>query len=261
MLLLLSPSKTLNSDPQVRSRKFTTPEHLEQAEELIRLLRRLSRKQLQNLMGISENLAGQVEQFIQSWRTPFDTTNAKPALFVFKGDVYEGLDVDQFKARDLDFAQKHLRILSGLYGVLRPLDLMQPYRLEMGCQWANKTGKKSARFENLYQYWGSRIRTTLATALEGQRDQVIVNLASNEYFKSVQSNQLNACVITPVFKEAKNGKYQVFSFFAKKARGQLARFILLNRLKKPGDMQSFDEDGYAFNQEMSTSKELVFTRG
>ena len=261
MLILLSPSKTLNADPSRPRKVFSKPEHLDRSQELMQLLQRLSKKQLRALMDISDKLASQVEGYVKNWKTPFTDKNSSPSMLTFQGDVYEGLSADRFKARDLDFAQQHLRILSGLYGVLRPLDRMQPYRLEMGCPLARKTGPKGAQFDNLYQFWDSTIRSSVTSALADQNDPVLINLASNEYFKAVQARQLEAQIVTPVFKDAKNGSYKVISFFAKKARGQLARFILLNRLKKPGDLRAFDEDGYSYNRSMSTASEIVFTRG
>ena len=227
----------------------------------MQLLRRLSNKQLRALMDISDKLASQVEGYVKNWKTPFTDKNSAPAMLTFQGDVYEGLSADRFKARDLDFSQQHLRILSGLYGVLRPLDRMQPYRLEMGCPLARKTGSKGAQFDNLYQFWDDKIRASVISALADQNDPVLINLASNEYFKAVQAKQLEAQIVTPIFKDAKNGSYKVISFFAKKARGQLARFILLNRLKKPSDLRAFDEDGYSYNPDLSTASEVIFTRG
>lgn len=237
------------------------PEHLDRSQELMQLLRRLSNKQLRALMGISEKLAGQVEGYVKNWKTPFTDKNSSPAMLTFQGDVYGGLSADRFKARDLDFSQQHLRILSGLYGVLRPLDRMQPYRLEMGCSLARKTGSKGAPFDNLYQFWDSKIRSSVTSALADQNDPVLINLASKEYFKAVQPRRLEARIVTPIFKDARNGSYKVISFFAKRARGQLARFILLNRLKKPGDLRAFDGDGYSYNRGLSTATEIVFTRG
>ena len=268
MLIVLSPSKTLrdsqsvpNNEPPLLQGKCSQPEHLDRAELLIRRLQRLKPAELSELMSVSDKLAIEVDSYNRQWHTPFTNKNSRPALLTFLGDVYEGLAAEQFNQRDLKYAQQHLRILSGLYGLLRPLDFMQPYRLEMGCKLSRATGRIPSRFKNLYDYWGNIIRESLATALSDQGDDVLVNLASNEYFKAVQAKQLDAQVITPVFKESKNGHYKVISFFAKKARGQMSRFILLNRLSDPKELQDFDEDDYRFNKALSRENEPVFTRG
>ena len=180
--------------------------------------------------------------------------NAKQSVLAFKGDVYTGLEADNMSAADLGYAQQHLRILSGLYGVLRPLDLMQPYRLEMGLKFANSGGK------NLYEFWGSDITDSLNQQLAGLKSNVLVNLASKEYFKAVQARALNAEIITPLFKELKNGKYRVLSFFAKKARGQMARYIIDQRLDDVTGIKKFRKDGYHYNKAESTAREWVFTR-
>ena len=268
MLIVLSPSKTLRDSQSVPKNerpllkdKCGQPEHLDRAELLNRRLQRFKPAELSELMSISDRLAVEVNSYNQAWHTPFTNKNSRPALLTFLGDVYEGLAAEQFNQRDLKYAQQHLRILSGLYGLLRPLDFMQPYRLEMGCKLGQTTGPAQSRFKNLYDYWGSIIRESLATALSEQGDNVLVNLASNEYFKAVQAKQLDAQVITPGFKELKNGKYKVISFFAKKARGQMSRFILLNRLSHPRELQDFNEDDYRFNKALSKENEPVFTRG
>jgi cytoplasmic iron level regulating protein YaaA (DUF328/UPF0246 family) len=189
-----------------------------------------------------------------TWHTPFDTDNAKQALLAFNGDVYTGLDAVSFSQDDFNYAQQHLRILSGLYGVLRPLDLMQAYRLEMGTKL--DTGKD----KNLYQFWDERISHKLNAAIDQQGDNVLVNLASNEYFKAVKPKILNAQVYTPVFQDCKNGQYKVISFFAKKARGMMARFIIQNRLTEVSQLKQFDTAGYRFSEVKSKGNELVFTR-
>jgi cytoplasmic iron level regulating protein YaaA (DUF328/UPF0246 family) len=254
MLVLLSPSKTLDTAPKTFAGKTTLPEFLPEAAELAVVLQKKSRPQLAKLLKISPKLAEQVAGYYRNWKTPFTAKNSHPALLTFRGDVYEGLSAEDFNAADRTFAQKHLRILSGLYGVLRPLDRMQPYRLEMGCRLA------SGGFKNLYDFWGDRVRENLTIAA-ARKKQPLVNLASGEYFKVVQPTQIELRVITPSFKEKKGKSYKVVSFFAKKARGQMARYIVQHRLEEPEAMQAFCEDGYRFNGRLSSENELVFTRG
>jgi hypothetical protein len=260
MILTVSPAKTLNIDPQTQTKKHTVPDFLDRSELLIARMRKLSKSQIATLMGISDKLAAGVAEYVARWNTPFDASNAKQAVLTFMGDVYDGLDASDFKARDFDFAQKHLRILSGLYGLLRPLDLMQPYRLEMGCPLQNRTGRKAVQFTGLYDFWGDTITEALNQSLAAARSDMLVNLASAEYFKAVRRDALAATVITPVFKNEKNGKYKVISFFAKKARGRMARFVIKNRIDSPADIKKFDLDGYQFDAGMSSESEWVFTR-
>jgi cytoplasmic iron level regulating protein YaaA (DUF328/UPF0246 family) len=255
MLIVISPAKTLDSSPQSLVDKFTQPDFLEDSAELVTQLCQKSADDLCQMMNISEKLGVlNAERFAQ-WQTPFTDENAKPALLAFKGDVYLGLKAEEFNKRDFTYAQGHLRILSGLYGVLRPLDLMQAYRLEMGSKLDNSRGA------NLYEFWGGRITTALNQVLQKDRPKVLVNLASNEYFGAVKTKQLEGDLVTPSFKDAKNGKFKIISFFAKKARGTMASWIIRNRVKKIDDLKSFNEDDYAFNAEMSQGHELVFTRG
>lgn len=261
MLITISPAKTLDLDPQSLTTKHSTPQFLDEAERLIAELRKLSPSRIGALMGVSDKLAGEVAEHVRAWQRPFNESNAKQALLMFKGDVYEGIGAGDFKARDFDFAQRHLRILSGLYGVLRPLDLMQPYRLEMGSPLKKKMGRKAERFSSLYEFWGDRITAALNDALIDQRDDVLINLASNEYFKSIRPDALNATVVTPTFMDEKNGKFKVLSFFAKKARGRMVRYIIKHRPKNPDDIKSFDLDGYRYNTERSSELRWVFARG
>jgi len=205
-------------------------------------------------MDISPDLAAVNAARFRAWHAPFTPGNARPALLAFKGDVYTGFDLAAWKAADYDFAQKHLRILSGLYGLLRPLDLMQPYRLEMGTALPNKRGK------NLYAFWGPRLTLALNDALAATHSSVLVNLASQEYFRAVVPAKLEAEIVTPVFKDGKNGRYKVISFFAKKARGLMADFIVRNRLNHPDGLMAFDADGYRFDPEASSNRELLFLR-
>lgn len=260
MLITISPAKTLNLDPQSQTKKHSTPDFLGESAALIARLRKLSKPQIAALMGVSDKLAANVVAYVKSWAAPFDAANAKQAVLTFMGDVYEGLAARDFKPRDFEVAQKHLRILSGLYGLLRPLDLMQPYRLEMGCGLQSRGGRKADRFSSLYDFWGEKITVALNESLAAAGSDVLVNLASAEYFRSVRGDVLNATVITPVFKDEKSGRYKVISFFAKKARGRMARFIIKNRIKNPADIKGFDLDGYHFSPSMSTEREWVFAR-
>jgi cytoplasmic iron level regulating protein YaaA (DUF328/UPF0246 family) len=205
-------------------------------------------------MGISEKLAELNVDRFKSWKPPFDSRNAKQSILAFKGDVYLGLEVENYVARDFDFAQKSLRILSGLYGVLRPLDLIQPYRLEMGTRLPNKKG------DDLYAFWGDAITKGISEDLSRHRNKTLINLASNEYFKSVRPDLLPGDVITPVFKDYNKGTYKVMSFFAKRARGLMASYIVQHRINKPADIKEFDVDGYQFNDSFSTDTNWVFTR-
>ena len=254
MLTLISPAKTLDFDTPPHTRKTTQPLFLEQSEALVNDARDMSPEDIRKLMGVSENIAELNHERFMNWGTPFTLDNAKQSILAFKGDVYTGLEAETLSAKQLTFAQKHLAILSGLYGVLRPLDLMQPYRLEMGLKFANSGGK------NLYEFWGDAINDAVAGLLKKSGSNVLVNLASNEYFKSVRAKGLEADIVTPVFKDKKNGKYRVISFFAKKARGQMARYIIDNALNEPEGLKKFRVDGYRYNKGESTARELVFTR-
>ena len=254
MLIVISPAKTLDFDSKPKVRKFTIPEFLEQSAELNDVLRELAPDQLQALMHISEPLSNLNWQRFQDWHKDFDRNNAKQAVLAFKGDVYTGLEAENMDAKDLNWAQKHLRILSGLYGVLRPLDLMQAYRLEMGTALATQHGK------SLYHYWGDKISHALNQQAADVRAKVLVNLASNEYFKSVDLKALDLEVITPSFKDWKNGEYKMIGFFAKKARGRMSAWIIKNRIKNPERLIEFDWDGYRFDKERSTKNNPVFLR-
>ncbi len=254
MLIVLSPAKTLDYETRPQTRKATQPALLERSAALVDDARKLSPQDIGALMGVSDKLAELNHQRFMNWGEPFTLDNAKQSVLAFKGDVYTGLDADTMKVADLDYAQQHLRILSGLYGILRPLDLIQPYRLEMGLKFENSGGR------NLYEFWGGDITTALNKQLKSLNSDVLVNLASNEYFRSVRPGELNADIITPVFKDRKNGKYKVISFFAKKARGQMARYAIDKRLEKVTELKKFKVDGYRYNAGESTAREWVFTR-
>ncbi|GAA0341723.1 peroxide stress protein YaaA [Bowmanella denitrificans] len=254
MLIVLSPAKNLDYDTQAHIQAYSQPMMLDQAEALIQVCRDLSPAQVGSLMHISDKLAHLNVERYHNWSLPFNQHNAKQAVLAFNGDVYTGLEAANLSEADLNYAQQHLRILSGLYGLLRPLDLMQPYRLEMGTKLANPRGK------DLYQFWGERITSGLNQALSEQGDNVLVNLASNEYFKAVKPKTLDGMIVTPTFKDKKNGQYKVISFFAKKARGMMARFILTNRLTELEQLKDFDLGGYRFDSSQSSPRELTFIR-
>ena len=255
MLMLLSPAKTLDYKTPVTTNSFSIPDYLGKSSELVKVLKQKSFLDLMELMQVSQKIAElNVERFNQ-WKLPFSTENAKQAVLAFKGDVYTGLDASALSENRLAYTQSHLRILSGLYGLLRPLDLMQPYRLEMGLKLTTKKG------ENLYQFWGEKITDALNVLLAKQDEPVLINLASNEYFKSVQKKNLDGRLITPEFKDWKNGKYKMISFFAKKARGLMVRYAIDHNIQKAEVLQNFDYDGYHFNLELSRADKWVFSRG
>ncbi|MGG5835590.1 peroxide stress protein YaaA [Huaxiibacter chinensis] len=254
MLILISPAKTLDYQSPLATERYTQPELLDYSQQLIHEARKLSAPQIGKLMGISDKLADLNATRFHDWQPDFTPSNARQALLAFKGDVYTGLRAETFSEADFDFAQTHLRMLSGLYGVLRPLDLMQPYRLEMGIRLANTKGK------DLYQFWGDIITNKLNDALRAQGDNVVINLASDEYYKSVKPKQLNAEIVKPVFLDEKNGTFKVISFYAKKARGLMSRYIIENRLTQPEQLKTFDSEGYFFDAEASANGEMVFKR-
>ncbi len=254
MLMVISPAKTLDYDTPPITERFTQPQYLDHSQQLIELLRRYSPAQISELMHLSYKLAALNVARYGSWTPAFTPSNAKQALLAFKGDVYTGLNADDFTEDDLLFAQKHLRMLSGLYGLLRPLDLMQPYRLEMGTKLTNPRGK------DLYAFWGERISDWLTEALADQGDDVLLNLASNEYFSAVKRNALNARIINVDFKDMKNGQYKIISFYAKKARGLMARWIIKERISTPDQLSAFDYEGYRYSANDSSADHLVFLR-
>lgn len=254
MLIVVSPAKSLDFDTKARTRKFTEPQYLEESTQLVGQLRKLRPEDFSELMHISSDLAELNHMRYANWHTPFDLKNAKQAIFAFKGDVYIGLEAEKFSTADLNFAQNHLRILSGLYGLLRPLDLMQPYRLEMGSRFKNKKGK------NLYEFWDSQLTENLNELFEQDKKPVLINLASKEYFSAIKPKSLNAEIISPVFKDFSSGKYKIVSFFAKKARGYMAAYIIQNRIKNPEKLKEFDVDGYWYSEKDSTPAQPVFLR-
>lgn len=250
MLCLISPAKTLDFETPRKIPKVSQPEFLKEAEKLVKDARKLSVGDIQELMGVSEKIAILNHQRFKDWSTPFTEKNSRAAVMAFKGDVYEGLEAWTLDTKSLQWMQKRLMILSGLYGLLKPLDLMQAYRLEMGLPFSNHGGK------NLYQHWGHQ----LTEKVEATEKKLIVNLASNEYFKAVKAKELSARVVTPQFRDWKNGQYKMISFFAKKARGLMVRYIVDERVEKAEDLLGFNIDGYSYNEEMSKENEPVFTR-
>ncbi|MFK5878789.1 MAG: peroxide stress protein YaaA [Flavobacteriaceae bacterium] len=252
MKIVVSPAKSFDFEEKASTSKFTEGIFLTEAEKLSNVLKKKSAKALSKLMSISPNLGQLNFERNQSWSLPFDLENAKQAVYAFRGDVYIGLDVVTLPSKKLEQLQDKLRILSGQYGVLKPLDLMQPYRLEMG------TKLKVGRKDNLYQFWGDTVTNALNEEMSD--DEIFINLASNEYFKVVKPKLLKAPIITPVFKDYKNGNLKIISFFAKKARGMMVRYIVDNNIETVEDLKGFNIEGYAFDSNLSTKTELVFTR-
>lgn len=254
MFFVLSPAKNLNEKDPSPVSSFTLPDLLPEAEILMQELRQLAPQQIAELMHVSDKIALLNAERNAAWHTPFTPENAKQAVFMFNGDVYEGIAADTLKPEQIDYLQQHVRLLSGLYGVLRPLDLMQPYRLEMGTAFANTRGK------NLYEFWGDKITDLLNQTLKQTDSDVLINLASQEYFKSVNTKKLNARLITPIFKDEKNGKYKIISFYAKRARGLMVRYAAEHSITEPEMLKNFDYEGYSFNEAASNEAEWVFMR-
>ena len=254
MLIFLSPAKSLDYKTPPHVATYTLPAYLKQSETLIKQLRKLSPADIANLMHLSDPLAQLNFGRYAEWSLPFSPENAKQAVLAFDGDVYDGLAAKDLSADDLDFAQKQVRILSGLYGILKPLDLMRPYRLEMGTKFANKAGK------DLYAFWGERLLAAINAELAEMPRPVMVNLASEEYFKAAVGRKINGVVVQPVFEDWKNGQYKIISFYAKRARGLMTRYAVLNRLTEPEGLKEFDYDGYAFEPSVSDEKSWVFRR-
>lgn len=254
MLIVISPAKSLDFDTPPVTQRYTIPEMLSESEKLVGHLRKMKPKELSDLMSISANLGQLNYERYQIWNLPFTPENAKQAILAFNGDVYQGLDANSLTEDQLLFLQDKLRILSGLYGVLRPLDLVQPYRLEMG------TKLKYQRSGDLYAFWKNKITSSVKEAIAESGSNVLLNLASNEYYKSIDTEKLGADIVSPAFKDLKNGKYKIISFYAKKARGLMTRFVVENNIKEVEDLQAFDSDGYVFNPRLSKAGAPVFTR-
>jgi len=254
MLIVISPAKTLDFETAPITKIHTQPEFLKESRQLVKQLKEMTPARVSSLMKISDKLG--VLNFLRfnEWKTPFTLDNSKQAVLAFKGDVYTGINAETFSSQELKFAQRHLRILSGLYGLLRPLDLIQAYRLEMGTKLDNQQGK------DLYEFWDSKLTDQINRDIRASKSKYLINLASNEYFKSLQADDINAEIIVPVFKDYKNGKYKIISFFAKKARGLMSAYIIRNRLKDPEELKAFDVDGYKFYKSGSNESNWVFQR-
>ena len=253
MLLLISPAKSFDFNSSVPTQNYSEPLFMEESERLIKKMRSFSQKQLSELMKLSPELSALNVDRYQQWSTNPKRENTKQAVLAFNGEVYKGLNANEMSEEDLLFTQKHLRILSGLYGVLRPLDLMQPYRLEMG------TKLKYYSYNNLYQFWGDKITNQINIDLEHEK--TLVNLASTEYYKSVKEPKLKGNVITPIFKDFKNGTYKIVMMYAKHARGAMTNFIIKNRITDPELMKSFNTNGYTYDPNQSNDSNWVYTRG
>ncbi len=254
MLIVISPAKTLDYNSLIPTDEYSIPDHLDKSQLLINRLKDLSSLDISELMHVSSKIADLNFERNHAWQTPFTVNNARQSVFAFKGDVYNGLDAYSLTMKSLKFAQQHLRILSGLYGLLRPLDLMQAYRLEMGSKLSTTNAK------NLYQFWDMTITNSINQQLSKIQSKALVNLASNEYFKSVKINNINGEIITPAFKEYKNGEYKMIGIYAKKARGLMSRYIIQNQLNNPQDLKNFDADGYQYKAALSDASTWVFTR-
>lgn len=254
MLTVVSPAKTLDFESKLKTRKFSEPRFAAQSIELIDVLRTKTPSDIADLMSLSPELAELNVERYHDWDPSYTRKDARPALLAFNGDVYIGMDVDRFSERDFTEAQKSLRILSGLHGILRPLDMIHPYRLEMGTQLATAAGS------NLYQFWGDQITDAINADLIERKSNTLVNLASNEYFSAVKKRQIDAKIVTPVFLDLKNGEYKVISFFAKRARGAMAAWIILNRVKSGRALRQFNGLGYEFDPARSTATSPTFTR-
>ena len=255
MIALVAPAKRLDYDSDLSVEDFSVAEHLKESKELIKELQKKSPEDLSSLMGLSENLSMLNFERNMNWQVPKKPSNeVRQAIFAFKGDVYVGLDSETLSKSDIKYAQKNLAILSGLYGLLKPLDLMYPYRLEMGTKMKNEKGK------NLYEFWGNKITTNINALAKKNNSKGIINLASVEYFTSVKTENLDLPVYSPVFKDFKNGKYKIISFFAKKARGSMARFVIQNKIKNPADLNKFNLDGYKYSKKDSSEYSPVFLR-
>jgi cytoplasmic iron level regulating protein YaaA (DUF328/UPF0246 family) len=254
MLILISPAKTLDTNSEVKTKISSVPIFLKQSEQIVSVLKKKNTKVISKLMSISQKLGQLNYERFQQWDRANSKDTRRQAIFMFNGDVYEGLKIQEFSESEILYAQNHLRILSGLYGILRPLDVIQPYRLEMG------TKITVNRKKNLYEFWKKQIIGSLNRSIEEQGDNVLINLASSEYFSAIDKSKLKAKIITPVFKDFSNGEYKVISFFAKKTRGMMCRFILKNKITEIEKLKLFEEEGYFYNETISSESQLLFTR-
>tara|TARA_B100000768_G_C11204112_1_gene343045 strand:- start:62 stop:835 length:774 start_codon:yes stop_codon:yes gene_type:complete len=254
MLAIISPAKTLDFKSPLATEKFTLPDFAKESQELIKTLRSYDPAAISNLMGISDKLAALNHERYRQWDVGASADKARPAILAFKGDVYVGLDAPTMQARDFTWAQKHLRVLSGLHGLLKPLDRIQPYRLEMGTRLPTSKGA------NLYEFWDNKVTDAVNQGLAEQQHKVLINLASNEYYKSINTNKIDGRIITINFKEWRREAYRFVSFSAKKARGLMSRYMINERITAPNNLKYFDWEGYGFNQKLSSDDEWIFTR-
>ncbi len=254
MIILISPSKTLDFETPVDTKDNSQARNLDESAVLIDTLKQKAPHEIASLMKLSDKLAALNDERYHSWKRPFNLNNAKQCAFAFKGDVYTGLDAESLNQKELNWAQKHLRILSGLYGTLRPLDLIQAYRLEMGTKLDNPEGK------NLYEFWGNKITQNLNDDIAESKSKVVLNLASNEYFKSVKPKEISRTIISPEFKDCKKGQYKIISFYAKKARGLMAAWVIKNEITDAAKLADFDVDGYYYDKAASTPEKPIFLR-
>lgn len=254
MIVILSPSKTMNFEDQVSAKEYSNPVFQEEAKTLVQTLQQLKPEEIKQLMDVKDKLAELNYQRFQEFDLSFSPSSGRQALLAYRGDVYAGLDIANYSEQDLQFAQQQVRIISGLYGLVRALDVIQPYRLEMSNQLNNPRGK------DLYTFWGHKITDQIQQELKEHQNQILVNLASNEYFKAIDQNQVKHQLITPLFKEYKDGKYKTIAIYAKKARGMMTDYIIQNKIEDPEGIKGFDYEGYHYNPELSTDRDWVFTR-
>lgn len=255
MLIIISPAKTLDFESPISVKGQTDIAFSKESKQLVRLLKKYKAEEIEKLMNVSHKIAMLNYDRYAQWKFPFNELETRQAIFAFKGEVYNGLDAYSLNQEDVDFAQDHLRILSGLYGVLRPFDMILPYRLEMG------TKIETDKFKGLYEFWGEKIFKNLQKAIDESGTKVLVNLASAEYFKAANLKKMKADIITPSFKEARDDGYKMITIFAKKARGLMSRFIIQNQIENAEDLKHFDLEGYFYNDELSKENEYIFTRG
>jgi len=255
MLLIISPSKTLDYESPIPYEGKSELDFVKESAQLVRVLKKFKAEELADLMDVSAKIAYLNHDRFAQWKSPINPEEARQAIFAFKGEVYNGFDAYTLQNKDIEYAQSHMRMLSGLYGLLKPMDMMLPYRLEMG------TKLSTAKFKNLYEFWGDKITKKLQRDIEESGTNVLVNLASKEYFKSINKKKIKATIITPIFKEAKGDSYKVIAIFAKKARGLMSRYMIQNQIQNPEDLKHFDHAGYFYNDALSTQTELTFTRG
>ena len=254
MIVLLAPSKSMNFTDNIQFDEHTQPRFTKEANSLVNILQNYSPEDISKLMNVNEKLAKLNFDRFQQFQANHAPDNARQAILAYRGDVYDGIDIANYDKDNFKFAQEEVRILTGLYGILRPLDLIQPYRLEMSTKLPNDKG------DDLYQFWEDKLTNAINEDLKNHKQQYIINLASNEYFKALDKQKLQGKLVTPVFKENKNGKYKTIAIYAKKARGMMTDYIIRNRITNPEHLKGFDREGYTYNESMSSDKELVFIR-